>query len=265
MTNEEGAQELSIYFYDKPEDFTTVTVPSFEAVKALVPGITADIDTYFLRDADMAAQDENFPEETRREATADTTKLDMTNTAKIQIEGVSPIIDEAIETELVFGDEMVITDGTNHAVMGYAEVCGSMQKKSWEDSFYCNDTHRVLFRIPNTRTMTAAEISNLTFTYEDAACTSYRNVTSLNYVEGGCYAYSAGVVKTERLGAFSGYKLKLTNFSSDKFNYIGWNAFAYSEIVGKAVTIDGDAFAVHIYSARGGNVRGAGRAGSVRS
>ena len=101
-------QELTIKFYDKTPSATTVVVPSLDWLKSNVPGASADLDTYLLKNANSTQQDANYPSFTRRAPTADTTKLDMTNTSKIQIFGVKPMINPSIETELIFGSNMVI-------------------------------------------------------------------------------------------------------------------------------------------------------------
>ncbi len=163
---ETNAQKLSIFFYDKPADATTVTIPSLQEVLDLVPNADDDLDTYLLKSANTANQDSDYPDFTRRESTANIKKLDFTYTSKIQVFGVKPMIDQEDVTELVFGDNMVIGDSG-----------------------------------------------------EENANT----------------------------GVFAGYNLKLTNFSGDKFNYVGWDAFANTRIDGKTVTISGDSF-------KGGNI-----------
>ena len=124
-------QELTIKFYDKTPTATTVTVPSLDWLKSNVPGASADLDTYFLRSANPAAQDEAYPSETRRTPTASTTKLDMTNTSKIQIMGVKPIIDPEVETELVFGPNMVIGEGIGKKV--WVPTCDRIW---WSGDYY---------------------------------------------------------------------------------------------------------------------------------
>ncbi len=103
-------QKVTIKFYDKPTDLNTVTVPSLSTVINKVPGASSTLNTYYLNSANVSTQDTNYTELTRREANTNTIKLDMTNTSKIQILGVSPIIDPGVETELVFGQNMVIGD-----------------------------------------------------------------------------------------------------------------------------------------------------------
>ena len=75
-TPDEGDQELSIYFYDKPATMETIVVPSLNEVLGLVPNAARDLDTYFLKNAKTVLQDEDFPDYTRREATKDTKKID---------------------------------------------------------------------------------------------------------------------------------------------------------------------------------------------
>ena len=243
-------QELSIMFYDKDPDATTITVPSLaDLTDGSVPGITATLDTYFLKNADTAAQttayEATYP---RRTATASTTKLDMTNTSKIQILGVKPIIDPNTETELVFGENMVI--GDQEALIATFGVC--LEGRTWVNKnkryYGCNRTGTRDFDVhgdayANWSTMTSAQ--KLAY----IGCNDASNINSSNYQSispTNCFAYTSNQkTRTALLGyAFSGYKLKLTNFVESNFNYIGGMSFKNSvfNAANTAMTIEGDAF-----------------------
>ncbi len=244
---------LTIRFFDKPANATTVTIPSLDDLKTLVPGAPADLDTYFLKSADPNAQDTAYPSITRRQATADTTKLDMSNTAKIQIIGVKPIINPAVETELVFGNEMVIGDEAGSKVKMVKCDERYIWYDSWGDYYYCGTVDEYL-DIPNWEYMTNAERSVYVPTAADFNCYDLQGVTSATYVEGRCYVKNISLVNETtdgtpiRIGgAFANYKLKLTGFSGSKFNYVGWDAFANSTLHDTNITISGDSFA-------GGNI-----------
>ena len=240
QTPDEGDQVLSIFFYDKPETLQTVTVPSLNEVLSKVPSASSNLNTYFLKDADDAAQDTNYTDLTRRAATKETKKLDMTNTSKIQIVGVAPIIDPTVETELVFGQNMVISDATKNGKMVRASICGTMYYSSYNDYYYCYDSYNKYFPLPDYRSMTAEEIASFSPSYADYGLKYYRdNVTSLTYDSDKSYANNISVVNAE-LGAFSFYKLKLTNFDASNFNYVGWDAFAFSEFADTTMTVSGD-------------------------
>ena len=245
--NTEEPQKVTIKFYDKPENLTTVTVPSLSTVLGKVPGANSTLNTYYLSNANLNSQNEKYPDLTRREATADTTKLDMSSTSKIQILGVKPIINPSVETELVFGPNIVIGDGTASKMIS-AMLCGRMYYNSRTDKYSCYDTHTKTFPIPGIANMTDEELASYTPSYNDTGCLKFtdNSITSLNYNPSKCYVRSVGLT-SGIAGAFSGYKLKLTNFDERNFNYIGWEAFAYTEISGQTMTITGDAFA-------GGNI-----------
>ena len=133
--DDNNSSVVTIKFYDKPANLTTVTVPSLSQLRSLVPG-AGSIQTYILTDADVEAQNQNYPDLTRRETTSSTTKLDMTNTSTIQILGVKPIIDPEVETELVFGQNMVLGDRLGKRVT--AQVCksGLMAWSSYSGGYY---------------------------------------------------------------------------------------------------------------------------------
>ena len=241
--NTEEPQKVTIKFYDKPENLTTVTVPSLSTVLSKVPGANSTLNTYYLSNANTASQNENYPDLTRREVNANTSKLDMSSTSKIQILGVKPIINPSVETELVFGPNIVIGDGTMSKMIR-ASVCTDMHYNSWNDKYSCWNSETKTFPIPGAVAMTDEEIASYTPTIENTGCLLYSNntLTSLTYDSTRCYAWNLGLTDS-RVGAFSGYKLKLTNFSANNFNYIGWNAFAYTEIAGQTATITGTTFA----------------------
>jgi len=239
-TNEEEPQKLTIKFYDKPANLTTVTVPSLSTVISKVPSANSTLNTYYLSNGSPTAQDEAYPDLTRREATADTTKLDMTNTSKIQILGVRPIINPEVETELIFGQNMVIGDGDTGKVIR-TTFCGTMYYSSWGDNYYCNDTYSEDLLIPNELSMTPEELSSYTPTFTDVNCYDYNGVTKLTYDSSRRYCSHVTLVDA-KIGVFANYKLKLTNFIGSNFNYVGWNAFMDTKINGKTVTISGDGF-----------------------
>ena len=242
---------VSIMFYDKPESLATVTVPSLSQLRSLVPG-AGSIQTYFLKDADTTAQDQNYPDLTRRTATANTTKLDMSNTSTIQILGVKPIIDPEVETELVFGPNMVIGDVLGKKVS--ARVCrnGLLAWSSYSGGYYyCNNSDESReftgfeSNIPGWDDMTDEQKAAYVPTPSDFGCELARDVTLGNYTAGKCYLSSwdptpgswSTTITTYYTGrAFAGYKLKLTNFGN--FNYVGWETFADSTLASTTMTIN---------------------------
>jgi hypothetical protein len=239
---ETGEQKKTLYFsfYDKPEDMSTVTVPTLSEMLSIVPNVPSDLDTYILSDAATVDQDNDYGATApRRQATVETTKLDMSNTSKIQIKGVQPIINPDVETELVFGPNMVIQDATGTRIR--ALVCGKVTKNSWNNNYSCNDSESKYFDIPGFRKMTSTEISEYEATASSIGCFDYRTVTDATYDPNRCYVSTVNKV-ANYLGAFASYKLKLTNFEASNFNYIGWEAFANTEIAGGEVTISGDSF-----------------------
>ena len=240
LDEEDGEQTVYIRFYDKPSDASTIVIPSLSEVLSLVPGANQNLDTYFLDNADTSAQDAAFGND-RRASNVDTTKIDMTNTSKIQIIGVQPMINPTVETELVFGENMVIGEKTGPKI--FASVCSSLEK-NWRDEYYCNGAVDEEFPIPGFNTMTPAELEAYTVSPSDINCLSANN--ALSYDPSRCYVQSVWK-DNGYIGVFSGYKLKLTNFEGSNFNYVGWEAFAHSAIAGESVTISGDSFA-------GGNI-----------
>ena len=238
-------QTLFFSFYDKPADASTVTIPSLAEMIELTPNAVNSLNTYVLVDADIDAQDEAYASTSpRREATATTNKLDMSNAAKIQIKGVAPIIDPAVETELVFGEQIVISDSEQTVKAAKATVCGALKYNQSTDKYDCYYTYDKEFPIKNVRKMSSEQLAAWTPSLESIGCEDYHNATSLTYSDSKCYVTSSTVSwnQINKIGAFGYYKLKLTNFNANTFNYVGWYAFANSEINGQEVTISGDAF-----------------------
>lgn len=235
-------QKVTIKFYDKPENLATVTVPSLSTVLSKVPGANSTLNTYYLADGLVASQDANYPDLTRREATTDTTKLDMTNTSKIQIIGVKPIINPEVETELVFGQNMVISDKLDRKY--YVNICGRMQYNSYYDRYYCQNMVKEYFTPSGLDPLSGAEYDDYIPTDADvpSGYVDYSTANAANYSINTTY-YSGPSYESGYVGAFAGYKLKLTNFSANNFNYVGWEAFANTQISGKSVTISGASFA----------------------
>ncbi|MBR6961167.1 leucine-rich repeat protein [Candidatus Saccharibacteria bacterium] len=264
--------DLQIKFYDKTPTATTVTVPSLDWLKSNIPGVSADLNTYFLMDADQTAQDANYsPSPARRTATANTTVLDMTNTNKIQILGVQPIIDPDVETELKFGPEMVIGDTLNKRVwIPYCDL-----DDEGDGYYYC--------RIHEGKWVDNVEdiVSGWDNMSEEEQI-AYAPTMQQGVQKSGCYAlgeYTYWVnptmyatypcfVKYESYyypdvinqnarsgGAFAGYKLKLTNFVSSNFNYIGWNAFANTTLNAENTSVTVDEKFAGSFIFRGSNVK----------
>ena len=253
-------QELSIKFYDKAPSATTVVVPSFNDVKSLVTTagetLDNDLDTYYLRDADPDQQDTDYPSVTRRPATAATTKLDMSGTSKIQIMGVKPIIDPETETELVFGQNMVLGDEVSKTV--WLPYCDVTHNSSYDCTVRSGKTYEHFEQyVPGWETMTNEERENYSPTVEEATqLVGCRFVTQSwwyeNYGENACFvmyrpSYGDKPMVINHLrsgGAFAGYKLKLTNFTAENLNYIGWNSFEGSTFnsANTSITITGAPF-----------------------
>ncbi len=256
--NQVDPQKLTIRFYDKPVDETTVTVPSLSDLISNISGATNDLNTYYLRDADVAAQDSAYGTSSpRRVAEAPTTVLDMTNTSKIQILGVQPIIDPDIETELIFGSNMVLGDEITVDVQ--AIVCSSMYRDG--RNYTCDWSTTPLYltgvesQIPGWDSMTASEKMEYHVTAEtlgyasapggsvpaseyDRTKTYVRGEDdrfSISGIPGTLYGFRATKQYSGR--AFSGYKLKLTNFTANNFNYVGWETFKDSEFSEDSTTI----------------------------
>ena len=238
-------QVLTIKFYDKTPSATTVTVPSLDWLKANISGVDSTINTYYLKDANQTQQDANYsPSPARRSATANTTKLDMTNTSKIQILGVKPIIDPAVETELVFGSNMVI--GDSPAKRAWVPRCKIPENYPYSSisCIYSDDPWVEGFEgaISGWDSMTDEEKEAYEPTIQEVASYTGCTITTSPFIPtsdpSACYYYTErsnmddykpfSVTNIRRGYVFAGYKLKLTNFASSNFNYIGWNTFANS-------------------------------------
>ena len=251
-TPDEGDTTLSIYFYDKPATLETVSVPSLNELLQLVPNAPRDLNTYFLKNAKTGLQDADFPSYTRREATKVTKKLDMTNTSKIQILGVKPIIDSNTETELVFGENMVIGETREPKI--FANVCGWVEYYQWGDYYNCRDYSEQEFDIPGADLMTYEQMAAFSPSANDINCFYPRQTSSAQYNASKCFINSTPTIKTGTSGAFAGYKLKLTNFDGENFNYVGWKAFENTQIKGQTVTLSGDVYQGS-YIFKGSNIK----------
>ncbi len=245
--NQVDPQVLTIRYYDKPVDATTVKVPSLTDLIAGVPGATNDLNTYFLKDADTAAQDTAYGASYPRVTTSTpTTVLDMSATNKIQIMGVKPIIDPDVETELIFGEEMVIGDTYTKSIT--ATRCNGWVYNEWNPTWWgydCIEEDIVIdpATIPGWSEKTLAEKISYIPTPADFGCIAKGYFSSPERpVEGQCYYRRFNQSTTFVGGAFAGYKLKLTNFKASNFNYVGWKAFKNSTFSEEntTITIDGN-------------------------
>lgn len=258
-------QKLFISFYDKPANLTTVTVPSLSYLISHINGANSDLDTYFLTDADVTSQDNLFGSSYPRIATSTpTTVLDMTNTSKIQILGVKPIIDPDVETELIFGSNMVIGDNIGKTV-GYKGYCRGLTQQS-DGSYECwvelNDWKYIEDfeeTVPDwdSKGIAAKEAyqANMQDVARAANCgiiseSDWTTIPANKYdpskscwlVEGYMHDNYIKTTNTYSSLAFAGYKLKLTNFKASNFNYVGWKAFKNSTFSEEntTITIDGN-------------------------
>ena len=268
-------QTLTLSFYDKPADLQTVKVPSLDFLKNNVQYASSDLDTYFLVDADIATQDATYGTGNPRITTSvPTTVLDMSDTAKIQILGVKPIIDPDVETELIFGSEMVIGDSVGKRV-AYRGYCRTMTLQDdgtydcWADLNKFRYIEDFEEKLPGWNDKTEAQKAAYTANVQDIAvagncgiiseanwmtlpASQYDPTKSCWLLEGymnGDPDWYMKTYDTYSSLAFAGYKLKLTNFESSNFNYIGWKAFKNSTFAEEntSITIDGTSFA-------GGNI-----------
>ena len=253
----DGGEIVIIKFFDKPSTATTIVVPSLAEVLANVPNASPTLNTYFLDSADVEYQAQHFSE-TKRESTADVNKLDMSNTAKIQIRGVEPIINPDVETELVFGEEMVISDMMNvgrasigmctefyHERVGYVcthietiiipysslpfwELLSPSEKTAYNLSF--SDYVDLFLSGVEPRKVSRYTGNYSSYAYylpneeePDLTTTTYYTEYSSNWSKKCDSSHYYFNECTNRSGVFSKYKLKLTNFGD--FNYLGWYAF----------------------------------------
>ena len=256
----EKPQQLTIKYYDKTPSATTVVVPSLDWLKNNVPGASADLDTYLLKNANSTQQDANYPSFTRRAPTADTTKLDMTNTSKIQIFGVKPMINPSIETELIFGSNMVIGESGRDlkVTVSTCKMDPQYYEEEYNDILCLKSTDIEIDHfeqyVPGWDDMSEAEQEAYTPTYQQVA-----DLRGCQVIWGGwvapadsydwnaCYIVESEPLQSETQiagKAFGGYKLKLTNFVSSNFNYIGWGAFANSTFneANTSIVIDGNVY-----------------------
>ncbi len=237
--------KVSLSFYDKPENATTVVVPSFEEIAAAANVSTETVHTYYLKNTDASFQDEMLPTEyVRRDFGEPVTKLDLSKVAKIQIQGIRPILDPDVEAEIVFGPETVISDVMGKKIS--AIICGTMSYSSWNKKYNCYDSYSKEYAIPGYNKMTREEQNSYAPTYDMVGCIDYRNVTQATYDPAQRYCSSVRTISSY-VGVFADYKLKLTNFDAANFNYVGWETFADSDISGETVTINGDTL-------KGGNI-----------
>ncbi len=214
--NTEEPTKLNLMFYDKPENLTTVTVPSYDDMTTTT-GITPISDTYYVRNANQESQDTRFvsPDPARRTTNqADVTVLDMTNTSKVQIMGVRPIINPETEVELIFGENMVIGDVFLEHLTATINICDYNHYRTCYSSSYYEDTDITENDIPNWDSFSYfdKQMGEKDVIFEGFDCngTCYlHEVVSYNYSTSG--------------GVFSGYRLKLTNLENVK--YLGWFAF----------------------------------------
>ncbi len=241
-------EAISVMFYDKPAAATTIVVPSLNDV-ITAAGATETLNTYYVRSADEEAQVTNFPSETKRTSTADVTKLDMTNTSKVQILGVKPILNPETEAELVFGENVVIGDGPYITKTITGSICTNMtyEEYSWTSGYYCYGEEDVTIEnaqdlIDGWSNMTAEEQYNLVVTPEMIGYRTLNGamkVAEANYEPGYQYfrTFNATTTRSNDDGAFEGYKLKLTGL--DNVKYLGWQAFKDSTLneTSRAVTI----------------------------
>ncbi len=247
-TNE--PQKLNLMFYDKPENLTTVTVPSYNDMTTIT-GVTPASDTYYVRNADQESQDTRFtnPDPARRTANqTDVTVLDMTNTSKVQIMGVKPIINPETEVELIFGENMVIGDEEVEVIKNATlSICAEFVYNSYYNAYECTgsaglDFENIQDGISGWDEMTLqekVEYNNQNLSVWVLPSTGCLWLNWTNRIEAdrydevinnySCFIPSSGAVSirdTEVYGVFSKMHLKLTNL--DKVKYLGWYVFGGS-------------------------------------
>ena len=196
--NEAEPESVSIMFYDKPEAMTTIVVPSLSDVLTAVPNATQTLDAYYVRNANETYQAENYTEvsQAKRVPTADTTVLDMTNTSKVQIMGVKPIINPEVETELIFGDNMVIGDEfTFNVEVSFNEYSPTNYSIAWCDDSNNDYVCTLWLREMGTTTIdnAASYISN----YNELSLEEQINVDYSDYALYGCTYYSGNINERE--------------------------------------------------------------------
>ncbi len=176
-------ETLSIMFYDKPASATTIVVPSLsDAITAA--NATSTLNTYYVRNADEEAQAANYTDasQAKRTSSADVTKLDMTNTSKVQIMGVKPILNPETEAELVFGENMVIGDEFTFEVrVTFKEYDPTNYSIAWCESDGGNCTVYL-------RSSEDVEITDFQPYIENYNNLSLDEKTRINYSDSGLYS-----------------------------------------------------------------------------
>ncbi|MBO7560520.1 leucine-rich repeat protein, partial [Candidatus Saccharibacteria bacterium] len=265
VDTETTKEAITIRFFDKPANLTTIAIPSLQDVIAGVPNASQTLDTYFLDDANDDYQDAHYSE-TKRNFGSDVTKLDMSNTSKIQIVGIRPMLNPDVETELIFGPNMVI--GNARRIDLTIDVCSRFTTdQRWWTCVEYKDYTATEQSIPFWALLTEEEKENYLLTAEEyaeifgldlkqMAYDSWSRDYVVPYSTGDpdpntVHDYYTGYFNTGSEGSggghmgdgvFSGYKLKLTYFG--EFNYVGWNTFKDSVLneSNTTITISGDGF-----------------------
>ncbi|MBP5511802.1 leucine-rich repeat protein, partial [Candidatus Saccharibacteria bacterium] len=272
----EEPEMVSIMFYDKPAAATTVVVPSLSDVIAAASA-TSTLDTYYVHSADQESQDAYFTSETRRDFGSHVTKLDMTNTSKVQVMGIKPILNAETEAELVFGENMVIGDGegslepiitpvvkvgtcVEYEESGAEDYYGTKYYKcvNFEEKEYVVFTSGISKQIYNSSTgywetkswddFSSFEKKSFKPDTYTIGCSDYKYAYQ-SYYDGisesdldRCMVdWSTAKIETRQeasTGVFAGYKLKLTNLENVK--YLGWYAFQHATFdeSSRAITVN---------------------------
>ncbi len=274
--NTEEPEQVSIMFYDKPAAATTIVVPSLSDV-ITAASASESLNTYYVRSADLESQATNFTEagQEKRTSTADVTKLDMTNTSKVQIMGVKPIINPETEVELVFGENMVIGDGEGSLEASInpritVNYCATFEEAidfygdkyyrctNFEEREFSNFTDNIMERSYNYSTgnwetrywadYSEFEKKSYQPKVEDIGCKDYYEYYQSGF--GGIYSSYVSecmvdwqtakltIEQNVATGVFANYKLKLTNLENVK--YLGWYAFQNATFneSSRAITIE---------------------------
>ena len=233
-------EQVSIMFYDKPAAATTIVVPSLSDV-ITAASASESLNNYYVRSADLEAQAANYTEagQEKRTSTADVTVLDMTNTSKVQIMGVKPIINPETEVELIFGENMVIGDGEiaiHKSII--ASTCGNVDISQYNGRASCLDWNgdEIVFEnieenVAGWNEKTIVEQKLYNPTADDIVGCESASSSEFNwgYDPSNCYyALIRGSTTSVDGGAFANYKLKLTNL--DNVKYLGWYAFQHSTL-----------------------------------
>ena len=279
VDTETSKEAVAIKYFDKPASMTTIVIPSLSDVIANVPNASQNLDTYYLDDANDEYQAAHFSE-TKRVSTAQINKIDMSNTAKIQISGIRPMIDPEVETELVFGEQMVISDLLSNVSYAIGMCNGNdfSPIPRWIDTYRCDNEIRKVYTVNEIKTympswylLTSEEKQTRRFTLDELNAGLGLGLSSTalerKFYEGGLahyylpegvapesnmwyyYSFEASGIpdiqwRFSQEGVFSGYKLKLTNLGN--FNYVGWGAFSNT-------TLDEDSRVVTLMSGYDGD------------